>query len=316
MNPLINGRTDQGDNLPIHFSWSINPEAPNIKYKVSFREGDKVFYEEEVTKPEIDFINYKLNTDYIFKIEPFLGEKSLPIHDYVFSIPRARVRTITIDGMNNFRDLGDGETMKQGMIYRSCTFVNNTTVDEDHPTAISELGKKQLETLGLVSHIDLRKEDEKGKNEPVIVKKVFNTPLYYGGNNILTYKNSEYNNPETIKIIFTFLADSTNYPLDIHCVRGTDRTGCLAFLIKGLLGFEEEELFRDYLYSNFYNIGSPVKLDNILHKTNPNAITKYVNVLRQAEGMTLQEKIYNYLNSDKVGVSKTDLDKIINLLKA
>ena len=69
-------------------------------------------------------------------------------------------------------------------------------------------------------------------------------------------------------------------------------------------------------FSNFYNIGSPVKLENIYYAVNPNSTAKYVNVIKQTEGDTLKDKIYNYLSSEKVGVQTASLDKIIDLLKA
>ena len=319
MNAYVNAKTDQGDNLPLHFSWNVEnlKEDEKVSYNVTFIASDGGIDGNYITdKNEIDFINYKINMKYTMNVSIMDGDKVKSEANYEFTTPQGLVRTITVDGVSNFRDLGDGVHMKQGLLYRSTTLVNNTIEDEDHPTMISELGKEQLKQLHFVSHLDLRKDEEKGTNEPAIIKKVIPAPLYYGGQNILTYKNSEYDNPATIKIIFTMLSDPSNYPCDIHCVRGTDRTGCIAYLIKGLLGFDEEALYRDYLFSNFYNIGSPVKLENIYYGTNPNATTKYVNVIHQAEGDTLQEKIYNYLLSDKIGVSKENLDRLIQFLKA
>ena len=319
MNAFITAKKDQGDNLPIHFSWDVEnlKEDEKVSYNVTFT--DKNGYIESsyvVDNAEIDFINYKTNMKYNMNVAIMDGDNVRSEANYEFNTPQGLVRTITVDGVTNFRDLGDGVHMKQGLLYRSSTLANNTIDDENHPTSISELGKEQIKQLHFASRLDLRKEDEKGTSEPVVIKKVISTPLYYGGQNILTYKNSEYDNPETIKIIFTMLSDPSNYPCDIHCVRGTDRTGCIAYLFKGLLGFDEEALYRDYLFSNFYNIGSPVKLENIYYGTNPNATTKYVNVIHQAEGDTLQGKIYNYLLSDKIGVSKENLDRLIQFLKA
>lgn len=319
MNAYINAKTNLGDNLPIHFSWNVEnlKENEKVSYNVSFTDANGDVDGSYITdNNEIDFINYKINTKYTMNVSIMDEDKVKSESNYEFTTPQGLVRTITIDGVTNFRDLGDGVHMKQGLLYRSSTLANNTIEDEDHPTAISDLGKEQIKQLRFASRLDLRKEDEKAVGEPVVIKKVIPTPLYYGGQNILTYKNDEYNNPETIKIIFTMLADPSNYPCDIHCVRGTDRTGCISYLFKGLLGFDEEMLYRDFLFSDFYNIGSPVKLESIYYATNPNATTRYVNVIHQTEGETLKDKIYNYLSSDKVGVSTEDLDRIIRFLKA
>ena len=323
MNASINAKTELGDNLPIkiQYSWQGYPEASSFKVKVYDKSDNQVVFEEITEQSEINFINYKIgpSANYTCEVIPVLPK--IPSFqkpfNFNFSIPNGYLRTITVDGVNNFRDLGDGVHLKQGLIYRSATFENNTSANEDHPLSITELGKKQIAYLGLKSEIDLRKDDEKAIiDKSAIGLNYFKAPMYYGGQNLLTYKNSEYNNPEVVKNIFEFLSNEENYPVDFHCVRGTDRTGCIAYLLKGLLGFSEEELYRDYLFSNFYNIGSPVKLENIYYAVNPNSTAKYVNVIKQTEGDTLKDKIYNYLSSEKVGVQTASLDKIIDLLKA
>lgn len=317
LSPYVTAKDDLGDNLPVHLSWNGHTNLDKkIIYDVSIYEGEKEYISFKTEKSEYDFYNYKLDEEYTIEVALTIDDE---VHEEVstsFVTPKGKVRTITVDGVNNFRDLGRGVKIKQGFIYRSATLENNTVIDEDNPISISEEGKKQVASLKLKSEIDLRKEDEKGiKDKSILDLNYFDAGLYYGGQNILTYKNSEYDNPKTIKNILEFLADEKNYPVVFHCVRGTDRTGFLAFVIKGLLGVEEEELKRDFIFSNFYNIGSPVKLDSIEYTVNPNAVTRYVNVFKQTEGDTLQQKIYNYLSGDKIGVSQDNLNSIINILK-
>lgn len=306
--PEVNARVNQGDNLPINITWESNA-SEEAKYQLTFKEKDQTLHYEVVGK-SFDFKNYKLNTSYELQIE-VESTKSEVIN---FTTPKGYVRTIFIDGVDNFRDLGDGEKIKQGLLYRSMTFENNT-IDKNDVHSISEEGLKEVINLGIKNEIDLRKSDEvgelAGKLEGINYQFM---PLFYGGQNILTYKSAEYNNPEMIKNIVEFMAKEENYPMDFHCVRGTDRTGCIAFVIKGLLGVEEEFLKKDFIFSNFYNIGSSVKLESIEYTINPSAVTRYVNVLKQESGDTLQEKIYNYLHN-KIGVSEEDLNSIINILK-
>ena len=110
------------------------------------------------------------------------------------------------------------------------------------------------------------------------------------------------------------LANEDNYPLDFHCIRGTDRTGCIAFVVKALLGIEEEMLKKDFIFSNFYNIGTQVKLDSIEYTINPNAESKFLNIIKKEEGENLKEKTYNCL-LNRVGVEKEQIDKIIEILQ-
>ena len=320
MSPYINGRTDQGDNLPFvfHFDYEISKEQESYLYIATIEESQtgRIFTVERNTK-EISFVNYNLGASYDMTVSFKVGKETFTSSLAPFNTPFGHVRTVTVDGVNNFRDLGSYGHIKSGTIYRSATFENNT-ISGAASVNITEKGIKQLKELGIKTEIDLRKEEEKvvtGKSYvDGIDYRAF--PLYYGGQNILTYKNSDYNNPENIKAIFELLANESVYPLDIHCVRGTDRTGCIAYLIEALMGVSEEFLERDFLYSNFYNIGSPVKLESIENKLVPSSTGRYVNCIKQSIGETLAEKTYSYLTSEKIGLSSQTLDRIIEILRA
>ena len=137
-------------------------------------------------------------------------------------------------------------------------------------------------------------------------------PMVYGGNNILTFKGKvsgdtyEYDNPAMIKSFFDLLADSNNYPINYHCSIGKDRTGCLSYLLEGLMGFDQEAMYRDYMFTNFADAGM-CKLTDVT--------TRYGKTIDDyTVGETLQEKVYNYLNQE-VGVSVDNLDRIIEILK-
>ena len=305
-----NGRNEIGDNQPINITWESNYEGEQ-EYHLVFKDDDNQVLNYYVKGNSFEFKNYKLETHYDLEIE-IEGKKS---GSTSFDTPKGYVRTITIDGVANFRDLGALEGIKQGLLYRSMTFENNTVKDKKNPTKITEEGKKEVLNLGIKSEIDLRKTDERGVDHGVIegVNYQF-MPLYYGGRNILTYKSDEYNNPENVKKIFEFLAVKENYPVDFHCVRGTDRTGCIAFVTGALLGVDEISLKRDFMFSNYYYIGSMVKLDSIEYTINPQSVERYLNVLKLEEGDTLQEKTFNYLKN-KIGVSEVNLNNIISILK-
>lgn len=152
----------------------------------------------------------------------------------IFSTADCQPRNIYCDGVTNMRDLGgwkteDGRRVKQGLLYRSGQW--------EKPGAslvITDKGVATLQELGIVTEIDLRNE---------AVGKVTKSAI-------------------EIEI----LADENNYPIVFHCAIGTDRTGYVAFLINTLLGVEKEALYRDYLFSNFGNLGAsrgltPVKLE-------------------------------------------------------
>ena len=147
--------------------------------------------------------------------------------------------------------------------------------------------------LKIRSEIDLRKSidfENGGISSSVLGNSVkyYSKPLYYGGKNILSYVGNGYDNPYVIKSIFEILADSTNYPLVFYCSQGKDRTGCLAFLIRGLMGESLEDIYRDYLFSNFSILGGGLCSDTDLRG--------YISLVNKMEGADLSEKIFNYLN--------------------
>jgi protein tyrosine/serine phosphatase len=86
------------------------------------------------------------------------------------------------------------------------------------------------------------------------------------------------------------LADESNYPIFFHCAIGTDRTGTLAYLINGLLGVPEEDLYYDYCFSNF----GAIYTDNAPELRTPKTLQsddKVAAVINATQGRTLQEKI-------------------------
>ena len=111
-------------------------------------------------------------------------------------------------------------------------------------------------------------------------------------------------NKGRLKDVFAVLGNESNYPIVIHCSIGTDRTGVICFLVNGLLGVSEEDLYKDYLFSNF---------GNIYGVRTTSAIKDYLKQINYASGDTLEEKFYNYLVNN--GVNEEDLKTIIKIMK-
>ncbi len=112
-------------------------------------------------------------------------------------------------------------------------------------------------------------------------------------------------NTEMVKRIFSdILSKRENYPLIFHCSIGTDRTGMIAFLVNGLLGVDINDLYRDYLFSNFGDIGGDRNVIGITFN--------YVATIQNTKGNTLSEKIENYLLS--IGVKQEEINSIRAIL--
>ena len=80
--------------------------------------------------------------------------------------------------------------------------------------------------------------------------------------------------------------NEANYPIDFHCIGGTDRTGTLAYLLNGFLGVSEEDLIRDYEMS-FIGGGG-------VDERHYGWLTGLVDKVRELPGDTIADKVWNY----------------------
>ena len=90
--------------------------------------------------------------------------------------------------------------------------------------------------------------------------------------------------------------------------RASDRTGLIALLSNALLGVELQEIFQDYLFSDFGCIGKV----STVGQANEDSIAEYVEELKAFPGEKLQNKVYNFLLT--AGVPAQKLDNMINFL--
>ena len=226
-------------------------------------------------------------------------------------------RNIYVDSVTNVRDLGgwptkDGGRVRQGLLYRGARFSANDSGD----LSISGRGILTLrDEIEIKTEIDLRKtkaggcdRDEAGKLTASPLGgsvRYLSCPMEYGEVLITDSKNIN-----QVKQIFHILADESNYPIYFHCSIGTDRTGLIAWLVNGLLGVSETDLWRDYLFSDF----GQIELDPANARTRAKNENVYVNQIKAKDGDSFQKKTYNFLK-DYFGVPEADLQSVIRILK-
>ena len=78
------------------------------------------------------------------------------------------------------------------------------------------------------------------------------------------------------------------------------------WLVNGLCGVAEKNLWRDYLFSNFGTIRGT--------RTREKNEGVYVNQIKAKTGANLAEKTYNFLK-DYFGVPESDLNAVIRIMK-
>ena len=321
-----NGNMSVSKPVPVSISWESDKA---VSYSVELYSDESCSKESLVTtyqtdETTLDFYNPIFDQTYYVKVYGYdsdnkhVYEKPSNVLSFVEKPTVKGPRNVYVDGVENFRDIGGWGYIKQGMLYRSGRF-NEDKALRPTPTITEQGIHEVIHNLGIKTEIDLRRvsTNEVGglTNESVLAPFInyFQLPMAYGGNNILTFKGKlsdddfEYDNPGQIKWFFKYLSEEENYPIAFHCSIGKDRTGCLAYLVEGLLGFDQETMYRDYMFTNFADAGM-CKLTDITDR--------YGKTLDDYEsGSTLQEKVYNYLNQE-IGVPTEYLDKVINILKA
>ena len=315
------GRNSLSKPLPVTFNWvennDIEQRADSYKLTISENENlsNSLVYTSKINS--IDIYNLKINTNYYYKVSSNHHGKYFDSNVQQFDIEDVAPRNIYVDGVENVRDLGgwhigESKTYKQGMIYRTAQF-NYGGLVNSYESAPTKVGKNTLlKELKIKTEIDLRRnisfddyDEVNGIKTSPLGKSVkyVSYPMVYGNSNIFTREE----NTHSIKLFFDTLGDESNYPIAFHCVRGTDRTGALAYALGALVGMSQEDLMLDYLFSDLAKIGNAVKASTI------NGNDFYVKGIANSEGSNLSEKAKNYLMTN-VGVTETTLDRIIDIL--
>lgn len=204
------------------------------------------------------------------------------------------VRIITVDGVNNFRDVGgwktlDGKVVKEGLVYRSCQ------AEKIMATGLVTT----LKHLKIKTDIDLRSEGEIEKLYPdnkAPGKSPLGDTVQYINISSPSYEAYFGMASRVLSIIRPF-ADPANYPIWFHCVAGADRTGTLAIFLKAMLGVSENDLVADY---------------EITPDRNRTRLNKTMEQLKEFPGDTLQEKARNFYRN--VGLTDMEIGNIYNIM--
>ena len=257
--------------------------------------------------PSLDVYNSYLGDNYFRIVANYTDGTNDGSKIQKYTVEDVYPRNLRIEGMTNCRDMGGGRELasggriKQGLIYRTSATNNWAYGRGDVSDRLTDAGKEELLVrLGCKTEINV---NNSGSNE-VGVQNFVDAYMYYDAG-----KHHMYRNTEPLKEAFHALANPDNYPVFYHCRIGTDRTGFMAIMLSALLGVSENDIYQDYLFSNFGNIqekryiGEKAGRDNIL---------KYMDDLKTYPGELLQNKCYNFLLS--IGIPAEELDSIIDIL--
>ena len=174
-------------------------------------------------------------------------------------------RVLHLNASANFRDFGgyitfDGKRVKRGKLYRSDTL---SLLSDADVAEVSKLGLNRIVDLRTDSEINREGNDRIypgnetkydflyfGYGDPYLAKAQVSTELAWDilqVNFPCLYVNILKQNEMSIKLVFDRFADSSQYPILIHCTQGKDRTGIVIALLLLLLGVPRSTVMEDYM---------------------------------------------------------------------
>ena len=291
---------------PIEFTWENNEKSFEVYLSKKKNYSDPIIY--NVNENKVSFTNLKIDTQYYYKVI----SNDNKIKEGSFLTSNEIIRNMYVSGVTNVRDLGGyhvlgGKTVKQGLIYRTAKLNQDSTGTvtdiisaKGKDTMLNEMKVKAEIDLRLVSNNEVGglKEGTGVLGESV---KYYQCPIDYTA----SFEKNE-DNINSVRKVFSILGNPDNYPVFFHCSIGTDRTGYIAWLINAVLGVSEGYLYRDYLFSNFGDIGGKRKMSNISGL--------YVFYIEHTEGKTFQERATNYLLNK--GVKQSEIDTLKSMMLA
>lgn len=307
---LPSGREWNSDPLPVKLSWDYAvPSGKTLKkFAVTFGQKSDLsdgFRKEGSSMKNINLQNVFLGKNYFKIIAEHTDNSEIESDIMSFNVTTQAPRNIAIDGMTNCRDLGGrttvgGGKVKQGMIYRTSGVKGNNPANAT-ADGISEM-KNHLKMKTEINVADGSSYNGSGNGWTVIEHK-----MDYDSANQTHHHFSR--NAESVKAFFKTISDASKYPVFFHCRIGTDRTGLCANLLGGLLGVSKNELYQDYLFSDFANIGEQRVIGAAAGQDN---IENYMNEIDAMPGATFANKCYNTLLA--IGVERSTLDSVISIL--
>ncbi|MCQ2797552.1 MAG: tyrosine-protein phosphatase [Bacilli bacterium] len=320
---LADGKSNLSSPEPLKIEWEHEAGADFDKYEVDVYEWgkttDPVVVESDTTSANV----YNLFAGkYYYQVKAVYQDGHEEVSDYYpvemdMSLGNGEygtIRTFHVDGITNCRDLGGtklagGGTLKYGQLYRTSAFAD---YNMDKKT-ITDAGREVVKSWGVKTEIELRggPSGTGGESSFATAETVSEIPgvdykfvpwAYQNGKNLI------YRNIEPLRKTFDILGDASNYPIDFHCRIGTDRTGAVALLVNGLVGVSLGDIYKDYMFSNFGNIGKTT----YVNQQNDDSTRAYVQEIMTFPGENFHNKVYSFLRT--IGVSAEKLDTIIDVL--
>ena len=284
-------------------------EYPNFSGAVTYTTTNKYY----------ELWNAKLDTTYYYRVSTSeLGLLTVNFREIKTTALAPRV--VYVPNVLNFRDIGgwesslvSGAKIRQGLYFR-CAQLNQS----GYSSTRSELdsagkGLAAIKELGIKVDIDMRdigNQPSRGAGpSPANTTDwpfTFVSAAVPSGSEPVRWEGGTYqgtNIADQYVKIFDAIANCDNEPALLHCTYGADRTGIVSFFLEALVGMSEEDMIKDYLWTQFTQ-GRNVKILESEGAEFPQWLSK----TNACEGATFADKMENHLIS--FGIEKAKLEHI------
>ena len=170
-------------------------------------------------------------------------------------------RVIKVSDVLNFRDVGgwssslvENGKIKQGLYYRCAQL--NPGASHQSSSNITADGIKAIQELGIKLDIDMRDSGDVPSKSPANTTEwpveILKASVASGTENYRFNANDRSNAIKpAYQNIFKALAQCDTNPALLHCTYGADRTGIVTFFLEALLGMSQNNMTKDYAWTNF-----------------------------------------------------------------
>ena len=307
-NSYPDGSKNISDPVKTKITWKYDKHNTNLTYSISISQKEDMedsFAILGTNEQEIDAYNWYLGTNY-YRINAI--DSNGETHSskvYKLTVSDVYPRNLYVGArMTNCRDTGgreviSGGIIKQGLLYRTC----GNGYNQDGKKIDDEGTRIMTDQLKVKTELNLHNNSSYDFNFTGTTR--YATLMDYADGSPSKHHFSR--NTESVKNVFEILAKEECYPIYYHCRIGTDRTGLIAILLNGVLGVKLNDIYQDYLFSNFGKIGSKRKIGT----NEADDISNYINEIKRLPGDSFNEKCYNALLT--IGVPKATISKIMDI---
>ena len=302
----VKGSKETFDPEPVVFQWKCaNPGsvrnvlslAIELSQKADFSDCRIVpctVFDETAEVQSEPVYNLFTGASYYWRIVSTSPDGTVKTSDAMTFTTKPGPRILKIDGVDNARDLGgwptlDGGTTPEGRVYRTAR------LEEAKPAGVKTI----LEELAIVSELDLRNPAAKKGGPDTSLK---GTDVRYHVHSGKSYK-SFITKPKEATEALRLFSKPDAYPILFHCQVGKDRTGAIGYILNGLAGVSERDLFIDYEIS-------PQRFVSGYKSYKPSA---YLEAFRKLPGETVREKAQSFLAA--AGLNAMEIHNIEMLIK-